>query len=100
MLGYSIAKAGVENMTRWLAMDLARRYGAGLRVNAVAPGFFLGNQNRALLVNRGRLHTPRGRTVVDRTPMGRFGRRRGAHRSGPLAVQRCRVVRHRRRRAG
>jgi NAD(P)-dependent dehydrogenase (short-subunit alcohol dehydrogenase family) len=73
VLGYSVAKAGVESLTRWLAMDLARRYGAGLRVNAVAPGFFLGNQNRALLVNADGSYTPRGRTVVDRTPMGRFG---------------------------
>jgi NAD(P)-dependent dehydrogenase (short-subunit alcohol dehydrogenase family) len=45
-----------------------------MRVNAVAPGFFLGNQNRALLVNPDGSYTPRGRTVVDRTPMGRFGR--------------------------
>ncbi|MET0396947.1 MAG: SDR family oxidoreductase, partial [Longimicrobiaceae bacterium] len=73
VLGYSVAKAGVESLTRWLAMDLARRYGAGMRVNAVAPGFFLGNQNRALLVNADGSYTPRGRTVVDRTPMGRFG---------------------------
>jgi NAD(P)-dependent dehydrogenase (short-subunit alcohol dehydrogenase family) len=73
VLGYSVAKAGVESLTRWLAMDLARRYGAGMRVNAVAPGFFLGNQNRALLVNADGTYTPRGRTVVDRTPMGRFG---------------------------
>jgi NAD(P)-dependent dehydrogenase (short-subunit alcohol dehydrogenase family) len=74
VLGYSVAKAGIESLTRWLAMDLARRYGAGMRVNAVAPGFFLGNQNRALLVNPDGSYTPRGRTVVERTPMGRFGR--------------------------
>lgn len=74
VLGYSVAKAGVESLTRWLAMDLARRYGAGLRVNAVAPGFFLGHQNRALLVNADGSYTPRGQLVVDRTPMGRFGR--------------------------
>ena len=74
VLGYSVAKAGVESLTRWLAMDLARRYGGGMRVNAIAPGFFLGNQNRALLVNADGSYTSRGRTVVDRTPMGRFGR--------------------------
>lgn len=74
VLGYSVAKAGVESLTRWLATDLARRYGAGLRVNAIAPGFFLGNQNRALLVNPDGSYTPRGRLVVDHTPMGRFGR--------------------------
>jgi NAD(P)-dependent dehydrogenase (short-subunit alcohol dehydrogenase family) len=74
VLGYSVAKAGVESLTRWLAMDLARRYGGGMRVNAIAPGFFLGHQNRALLVNADGSYTPRGRTVVERTPMGRFGR--------------------------
>jgi NAD(P)-dependent dehydrogenase (short-subunit alcohol dehydrogenase family) len=74
VLGYSVAKAGVESLTRWLAMDLARRYGGGLRVNAIAPGFFLGHQNRALLVEPDGSYTPRGRLVVDRTPMGRFGR--------------------------
>jgi NAD(P)-dependent dehydrogenase (short-subunit alcohol dehydrogenase family) len=73
ILGYSVAKSGVETLTRWLAMDLARRYGSGLRVNAIAPGFFLGNQNRALLVNPDGSYTPRGKLVVDRTPMGRFG---------------------------
>jgi NAD(P)-dependent dehydrogenase (short-subunit alcohol dehydrogenase family) len=74
VMGYSIAKAGIESFTRWLAMDLARRYGAGLRVNAIAPGFFLGNQNRAVLVNPDGSHTARGATVIARTPMGRFGR--------------------------
>jgi len=74
ILGYSVAKAGIESLTRWLAMDLARRHGAGLRVNAIAPGFFLGHQNRALLVRPDGSYTPRGRLVVDRTPMGRFGR--------------------------
>ena len=72
-LGYSIAKAGIDNFTRWMSMDLARRYGPGLRVNAIAPGFFLGNQNRALLVNAAGTHTPRGATIIGRTPMGRFG---------------------------
>ncbi len=74
ILGYSVAKAGIESFTRWLAMDLARRYGAGMRVNAIAPGFFLGNQNRAVLVNADGSYTARGRLVVDRTPMGRFGK--------------------------
>lgn len=72
-LGYSIAKAGIDNFTRWMSMDLARRYGAGLRVNAIAPGFFLGNQNRALLMHPDGTHTPRGATIIGRTPMGRFG---------------------------
>jgi NAD(P)-dependent dehydrogenase (short-subunit alcohol dehydrogenase family) len=72
VIGYSAAKAAVENLTRWLAVDLARRYGDRVRVNAVAPGFFIGNQNRALLLDRGEL-TERGRTIVDHTPAGRFG---------------------------
>jgi NAD(P)-dependent dehydrogenase (short-subunit alcohol dehydrogenase family) len=73
LMGYSIAKAGVENMTRWLAVDLARRYGSGIRVNAIAPGFFVANQNRALLINPDGTHTPRGTQIIGGTPMGRFG---------------------------
>jgi NAD(P)-dependent dehydrogenase (short-subunit alcohol dehydrogenase family) len=73
LMGYSIAKAGVENMTRWLAVDLARRYGSGIRVNAIAPGFFVANQNRALLVKPDGTHTPRGTQIIAATPMGRFG---------------------------
>ena len=71
--GYSAAKAGVENLTRWLAVELARRYGPGLRVNAVAPGFFIGEQNRALLVREDGNPTERGRRVMEHTPAGRFG---------------------------
>ena len=71
--GYSAAKAAVENLTRWLAVELARRYGEGLRVNAIAPGFFLGEQNWALLVEEGGELTPRGRAIVEHTPAGRFG---------------------------
>lgn len=71
--GYSAAKGAVESFTRWLAVDLARRYGAGIRVNAIAPGFFLGEQNRALLTEEDGSLTARGRTIVERTPMGRFG---------------------------
>ena len=73
LMGYSIAKAGVENMTRWLAVDLARRYGSGIRVNAIAPGFFVANQNRALLLNPDGTPTPRGGQIISATPMGRFG---------------------------
>lgn len=71
--GYSAAKAAVENLTRWLAVELSRKHGAGMRVNAVAPGFFLGEQNRALLVNEGGFLTDRGKAIVDHTPAGRFG---------------------------
>jgi NAD(P)-dependent dehydrogenase (short-subunit alcohol dehydrogenase family) len=70
--GYSAAKAAVDNLTRWLAVDLARRYG-NIRVNAVAPGFFLGEQNRALLVNEDGSLTERGRAIIEHTPVGRFG---------------------------
>jgi NAD(P)-dependent dehydrogenase (short-subunit alcohol dehydrogenase family) len=73
VIGYSAAKAAIDNLTRWLASELARSYGEGLRVNAIAPGFFIGEQNRALLVDeRGEL-TERGRTIVAHTPAGRFG---------------------------
>jgi NAD(P)-dependent dehydrogenase (short-subunit alcohol dehydrogenase family) len=71
--GYGVAKAGVENATRWLAMELARSFGEGLRVNAIAPGFFIGEQNRALLLNDDGSLTARGQTIIDHTPAGRFG---------------------------
>ncbi len=73
VVGYSAAKAAVENLTRWLAAELARKYGPGLRVNAIAPSFFLGEQNRALLVNKDGSLTERGRAIVEHTPAGRFG---------------------------
>jgi NAD(P)-dependent dehydrogenase (short-subunit alcohol dehydrogenase family) len=73
VIGYSVAKAAVENLTRWLAVELTRRYGDGLRVNAVAPGFFIGEQNRALLLNEDGSLTQRGQTIVEHTPAGRFG---------------------------
>ena len=74
VLGYSIAKAGIDSFTRWMAVDLARRYGDGLRVNAVAPGFFLSEQNRAVLINPDGSYTERAKAVIAHTPMGRFGR--------------------------
>ncbi len=70
---YSAAKAAIENLTRWIAVDLARKYGEGLRVNAVAPGFFIGEQNRRLLTNEDGSLTPRGRNIIEHTPAGRFG---------------------------
>jgi NAD(P)-dependent dehydrogenase (short-subunit alcohol dehydrogenase family) len=70
---YSAAKAAVDNFTRWLAVELALKFGEGLRVNAVAPGFFLGEQNRALLVNPDGSLTPRGEKIIQHTPAGRFG---------------------------
>lgn len=73
VLGYGLAKAAVENATRWLAVELARSCGAGLRVNAIAPGFFIGDQNRALLLGPDGELTTRGRTIIEHTPAGRFG---------------------------
>jgi NAD(P)-dependent dehydrogenase (short-subunit alcohol dehydrogenase family) len=73
VVGYSAAKSAVENFTRWLAVDLAHTHGAGLRVNAIAPGFFLGEQNRAMLVQEDGTLTERGRTIIEHTPAGRFG---------------------------
>lgn len=73
--GYSAAKAAVSNFTQWLAVHLAQEYSTKLRVNAIAPGFFLTDQNRFLLTDEktGEL-TPRGQTIIAHTPMGEFGR--------------------------
>src|SRR5436190_3138522 len=73
VVGYAAAKAAIENFTRWLAMDLARSHGPHLRVNAIAPGFFIGEQNRRLLLEEDGTPTPRGQTVIAHTPAGRFG---------------------------
>lgn len=73
VVGYGIAKAGVENATRWLAVELARSFGGHIRVNAIAPGFFVGEQNRTLLLNDDGSLTQRGQTIIDHTPAGRFG---------------------------
>jgi NAD(P)-dependent dehydrogenase (short-subunit alcohol dehydrogenase family) len=70
---YSAAKAGVSNFTQWLAVHMAQNYSPRIRVNAIAPGFFIGNQNRALLLNDDGSLTPRGQQIIDHTPMGRFG---------------------------
>ena len=73
VVGYSAAKAAVENFTRWMAVELAHKHGAGLRVNAIAPGFFLGEQNRAMLVDEDGNLTERGSKIIEHTPAGRFG---------------------------
>jgi NAD(P)-dependent dehydrogenase (short-subunit alcohol dehydrogenase family) len=73
VVGYGVAKAAVENATRWLAVELGRSFGEGLRVNAIAPGFFIGEQNRTLLLNEDGSLTARGQTIIDHTPAGRFG---------------------------
>lgn len=73
VLGYSVAKAAIDNFTKWMAVDLARRHGEGLRVNAIAPGFFIAKQNRDVLLNADGSYTERAQTILGRTPMGRFG---------------------------
>jgi len=73
VIGYGAAKAAVDNLTRWLAVHMAQTYGEGLRVNAIAPGFFVGEQNRALLLQPDGAPTPRGTSILANTPMGRFG---------------------------
>jgi NAD(P)-dependent dehydrogenase (short-subunit alcohol dehydrogenase family) len=74
VVGYSAAKAGINNFTQWLAVHLAQQYSPRLRVNAIAPGFFITEQNRSLLTNpaTGEL-TERGQSIIAHTPMGRFG---------------------------
>jgi NAD(P)-dependent dehydrogenase (short-subunit alcohol dehydrogenase family) len=73
VLGYSNAKAAIDNFTRWMAAEMALKYGDKIRVNALAPGFFIGNQNRALLINEDGTYTERGQQVIDNTPFHRFG---------------------------
>ncbi|MFD1016541.1 SDR family oxidoreductase [Winogradskyella rapida] len=73
VMGYSASKAAIDNFTKWMSVELAQKYGEGMRVNAVAPGFFIGNQNRALLTNEDGTYTDRGHTIIRNTPMGRFG---------------------------
>ena len=71
--GYSIAKSGVDIFTKWMAMELAKKFGDGIRVNAIAPGFLLTNQNKDLLVNEDGSLTERSRTILNMTPFNRFG---------------------------
>jgi len=71
--GYSASKAAMENFTRWMAVEMATKFGDKIRVNAIAPGFFIGKQNRALLTNEDGSFTKRGESIIRNTPMGRFG---------------------------
>lgn len=73
VLGYSMAKAGIEIFTKWMAMEMAMKFGDKIRINALAPGFFIGNQNRKLLTNDDGSYTERGNIVINKTPMKRFG---------------------------
>lgn len=71
--GYSVAKSGVNSFTQWMAMEMATKFGEKIRVNAIAPGFFIGDQNRDVLINPDGSYTERSRKVLARTPMKRFG---------------------------
>ena len=70
--GYGVAKAAVANWTKWLCAELAMKFGEGIRVNAIAPGFLLTNQNRTLLTNPDGSLTDRSHTILAHTPIGRF----------------------------
>ena len=71
--GYAAAKAGISNFTAFMAAECAKKFGEGIRVNAIAPGFFITEQNRALLTNPDGSYTQRGNDVVRQTPFGRMG---------------------------
>ena len=73
VVAYSAAKAAIANFTQWLAVHLAQEYSPKIRVNAIAPGFFLTAQNRFLLTTESGEPTPRGKTILAHTPAGRYG---------------------------
>ncbi|HYG17301.1 MAG TPA: SDR family oxidoreductase [Ohtaekwangia sp.] len=73
IVGYSAAKASVSSFTQWLAVEMARKFGEGIRVNALAPGFFITEQNRRMLTNADGSLTERGQSIINSTPFGRFG---------------------------
>lgn len=74
VLGYSMAKAAIETYTKWFALELGKRYGGKVRMNAIMPGFFLTEQNRRLLTNEDGSLTDRGQKVINKTPLNRFGK--------------------------
>ncbi len=71
--GYAAAKAGISNFTAYMAHECAKKFGEGIRVNAIAPGFFITEQNRSLLTNPDGTYTERGQDVIRQTPFGRMG---------------------------
>lgn len=74
VMGYSAAKAGISNFTAYMANEIATKFSPDIRINAIAPGFFLTNQNRALLTNPDGSLTQRGTDVIRQTPFKRFGK--------------------------
>lgn len=73
VLGYSMAKSAIDSYTQWFALELANRYGDAIRMNSIAPGFFLTEQNKTLLTNTDGSLTERGQLVIQNTPFKRFG---------------------------
>jgi len=73
VVGYSASKAAIDNFTKWMAVEMAHKFGEGIRVNAIAPGFFIADQNRSLLTKEDGSLTARGQTIVNETPLKRFG---------------------------
>lgn len=71
--GYSVAKSGIDIFTKWMAMEMGTKFGEKVRVNAISPGFFIGDQNRKILINDDGSYTERSKKVIARTTMGRFG---------------------------
>lgn len=74
VMGYASAKAAIDNLTKWLSVELAQKHGPEFRVNAIAPGFFLTEQNRTLLTEADGKLTQRGNQIITHTPMNRFGK--------------------------
>lgn len=73
VVGYGCAKAAITNFTKYMSAELAQKFGTGLRVNAIAPGFFITQQNEALLLHPDGSYTDRSKTILAHTPFGRFG---------------------------
>lgn len=73
VMGYASAKAAIDNLTKWLAVEFCSKHGKGIRVNAIAPGFFLTEQNRSLLTHEDGSLTRRGEQIIEHTPMSTFG---------------------------
>ena len=74
VVGYAASKAAIDNFTKWMAVEMATKHSENIRVNAIAPGFFIGEQNRSLLLNDDGSLTQRGNTIIAHTPMKRFGK--------------------------
>ena len=74
VVGYSAAKAVIDNFTKWMAVEMALKFGDGISVNAIAPGFFISDQNRKILINKKGNYTTRAKSIIKLTPFKRFGK--------------------------